>query len=151
MTYASLVALPSFRKAAHPNCIVCDSENNAGLNLDFVLSDNGGVHAHFYCDPIYEGYPGMLHGGVISSLLDGAMTNCLFAHERIGLTGELTVRFRYPVATVKGALVRAWIEKFSSPFYQLKAELIQDQQVKAKATGKFVERTHFNSLNNPVS
>jgi len=101
---------------------------------------DGGVQAHFDCDSAYEGFPGMLHGGVISCLLDGAMTNCLFAHGRRGITGELKVRFRHPVVTGQSTLVRAWIESSSPPFHVLKAELIQDQQVKARATGKFLEQ-----------
>jgi acyl-coenzyme A thioesterase PaaI-like protein len=36
----------------------------------------------------------MLHGGVISSILDGTMTNCLFAHGTVAVTAELRVRFR---------------------------------------------------------
>ncbi len=139
-TDSTLVTLPDIRKQAHPNCIVCGPENRSGLNLDFDLLDNGMVQTSFRCEAFYQGFPGMLHGGVISALLDGAMTNCLFAHGRTGFTGELRVRFRYPVATGQDSLVRAWIEKSSPPFHVLKAELIQDQQIKARATGKFMEQ-----------
>jgi len=75
-------------------------------------------------------------------LLDGAMTNCLFAHGEQGITGELKVRFRHPVVTDRPAVVRAWIDRSLPPFHVLRAELIQDDWVKAKATGKFVERSH---------
>ena len=131
---------PDPRKEAHPNCVVCGPENESGLRLEFDTLEDGSVQTHFNCDAIYEGFPGMLHGGVITSLLDGAMTNCLFAHGRTGITGELKVRFCHPVATGQGSLVRAWIEVSSPPFHVLKAELIQDQQVKARATGKFMEQ-----------
>lgn len=69
--------------------------------------------------------------------------SCLFAHGRTGVTRELKVRFSHPVVTGQGSIVRAWIEESSPPFHVLKAELIQDQQVKARATGKFVERADF--------
>ena len=73
------------------------------------------------------------------------MTNCLFAHGRQGVTGELKVRFRRPVVTDRPAIVRAWIDRSIPPFHVLKAELIQDEWGKAKATGKFVERSRFES------
>lgn len=132
--------LSNLRKQVHPNCVVCGPDNDAGLRLEFDILEDGSVQTYFGCDGTHEGFPGMLHGGVISSLLDGAMTNCLFAHGHTGITGELKVRFRYPVATGRGSLVRAWIKESSPPFHLMKAELIQDQQVKARATGKFVEQ-----------
>jgi len=133
----------SVRRQAHPNCIVCSPHHRCGFRLDFVLSDDGSVQARFDCGEAFEGYRGLLHGGVISALLDGAMTNCLFAHGRQGITGELKVRFRHPVVTDRPAIVRAWIDQLTPPFHVLQAELIQDEWVKAKATGKFVERAHF--------
>ncbi len=139
-TETALGVTADLRKEAHPNCVVCDPKNESGLRLEFLTLDDGSVQTHFKCDAIYEGFPGMLHGGVITSLLDGAMTNCLFAHGRTGITGELKVRFRHPVATGRRSLVRAWIEESSPPYHVLKAELIQDQQVKARATGKFLEQ-----------
>ena len=139
----ALDALSDLRKRAHPDCVVCGPENEVGLRLEFPMLDDGSVQTHFNCDAVYEGFPGMLHGGVISSLLDGAMTNCLFAHKRRGITGELKVRFSHPVVTGRGSIVRAWIEDSSPPFHVLKAELVQDQQVKARATGKFVEQAGF--------
>ena len=142
-TESALDTSPNLRKEAHPNCIVCSPENESGLRLEFSMSDDGSVQTHFNCDAIYEGFRGMLHGGVITMLLDGAMANCLFAHGRMGITGELKVRFRSPVAIGQGSLVRAWIEGSSSPFHLLKAELIQNQQVKVRATGKFVEQSDF--------
>jgi len=135
----ALGASPNLREEVHPNCVVCCPGNESGLRLEFNTLEDGSVQTYFGCNRKYEGFPGVLHGGVISSLLDGAMTNCLFAHGHTGLTGELKVRFRYPVATGRTSHIRAWIEISSSPFHALKAELIQDQQVKATATGKFVE------------
>ena len=122
---------------------MCGPGQGRGLRLQVVLLDDGSVQARFDCGEAFEGYPGLLHGGVISALLDGAMTNCLFAHGQHGITGELKVRFRHPVYTDRSAIVRAWVDRSIPPFRVLQAELIQDEWVKAKATGKFVERPHF--------
>ena len=134
----------------HPNCIVCSPDHQSGLHLEFTLLEDGSVQAAFDCGGAFQGYPGLLHGGVISALLDGAMTNCLFAHGQQGITGELKVRFRHPVVTDRPAIVRAWIDRSIPPFYVLQAELIQDEWVKAKATGKFVERSHFEAKRRQV-
>ena len=87
-----------------------------------------------------EGYPHVLHGGVICALLDGAMTNCVFASGSAAVTGDLHVRFRKPVATCGSATVRAWIEASSPPLYKLAAQLEQDGEIKATAKARFVER-----------
>ena len=150
MTTKTAFDRPNLRQQAHPNCVVCGPKSESGLHLEFSTLKDGSIQTHFDCSSIYEGFPGMLHGGVISCLLDGVMTNCLFAHGRQGITGELKVRFRYPVVTGQSSLVRAWIESSSPPFHVLKAELIQDQQVKARATGKFVEQAAFRADCKPM-
>jgi hypothetical protein len=61
------------RKQAHPKCISCSVENATGLALDFSIRDDKGVQAEFFCNHVYQGYPGFLHGGVSSLLLDSAM------------------------------------------------------------------------------
>ena len=133
-------AMHTFRNQVHPDCIVCGPANQRGLHLDFALGEDGRVQAAFDCDAAYEGFPGIVHGGVICMLLDGAMTNCLFAHGHDALAGELNVRFRHPLLTGQTASVRAWIERESPPYHLLNAELTQNEQIKARAVGKFVDR-----------
>ena len=128
------------RTKVHTNCVVCSPSNARGLKLEFHLLVDGSVSAYFNCGRQYESYAGILHGGVLSMILDDAMTNCLFAHECVATTGDLRVRFRYPVATDQRATVRAWITRSSPPIYELKAEIVQNDQVKTIATGKFMEQ-----------
>jgi uncharacterized protein (TIGR00369 family) len=111
------------------------------LRLNFTALEDGSVQAGFACPPACEGYKGVLHGGVIASLMDGAMTNCLFAHGWTAMTAELSVRFRHPVRTHKAATVRAWMDGGTPPLHVLKAEVVQDGQIKATACGKFMERS----------
>ena len=132
--------LHKIRARTHRNCVVCGTANGRGLRLVFRPSEDGSVQATFDCEKAYEGYANVLHGGVVSALLDGAMTNCLFAHEHPGVTAELTVRFRHPVRTDTTATVRAWIEGCSPPLHVLKAEVVQNGQIKATACGKFMDQ-----------
>jgi len=122
----------------HPNCVVCSRANESGLHLRFAVCEDGSVEAYFHCQKDFEGFADCLHGGVISSLLDGAMANCLFAHGQVATTGELTVRFRRPVVTGKVATVRAWIERSSHRLHLLRATVLQDGAVKASALARFV-------------
>ena len=128
------------RRTAHPLCVVCGRSHECGLGLRFSLRDDGSVEARSECGEAFQGYEGVVHGGITSALLDGAMTNCLFAHGTVAVTGEMTVRFRHPVELGKPLVVRAHIAGSRTPLYVTEAEIIQDGQVKAKATGKFMDR-----------
>jgi len=94
----------------------------------------------FQCEESFEGYSGILHGGVISSVLDGAMGNCMFAHGLATVTVEMITRFRHPVLTGQKAVVCARITRSSHPLYLLEAEIIQDGKIKATAKGKYYDQ-----------
>ena len=133
--------LDEIRREEHPYCVVCSPENKRGLQLDFKHSDDGSTVACFHYDKILEGYSGLLHGGVVSTIIDGAMTNCLFAHGCAAVTADFRVRFRHPVIADQPGSVRAWITRSTPPIYELKAEIVQDDQVKTVATGKFMKKS----------
>ena len=119
---------------------MCGRANDRGLHLHFVLLEDGSVQASFDCGEAFEGYAGSLHGGVISALLDGAMTHCIFAQGHAAVTAELKVRYRHPVVTSRIAVVRGWMKRSSPPLYLMEAKLLQDGKVKATATAKFMDQ-----------
>jgi uncharacterized protein (TIGR00369 family) len=128
------------RWQSHPRCVVCSQSNATGLGLEFHVADDGVVEATFDCESMFQGYPNVLHGGIIASLLDGAMTNCLFAHGCCAVTAELSVRFRHPIVTGSPAVVRARIESSAGSLSLLVADVSQKGRVMATAKGKFVEK-----------
>ena len=130
----------NIRNMVHPKCVVCSFRNGNGLNLEFDVADNGSVTSTFKCEEAFEGYPGVLHGGVISSILDGAMGHCMFARGQAAVTVEMTTRFRHPVVTGMEATVSARIVRTSHPLYLLEAEIIQEGEIKATAKGKFYDQ-----------
>jgi len=131
--------LIALRKIHHPHCIVCGGQNDHGLKLSCQACGDGSVEGVFSCSRTFQGYDGYLHGGVISSLLDGAMTNCLFARGKIAVTGELTVRFLFPVLVNRKAVVRAWIKESRVTLHITEAKMIQNGRVVVMATAKFME------------
>jgi acyl-coenzyme A thioesterase PaaI-like protein len=133
-------SLETTKRQAHPGCIGCDPENASGLALEFCVRSDGGVQADFQCAQVYQGYPGFLHGGITSLLLDSAMTNCLFAHNVTAVTARLIIRFLLPVTINQSAVVRAWIREYEPPLYVLEAELEQKDQILVRASAKFINR-----------
>lgn len=125
---------------AHPFCVVCSQSNPMGFGLKFTSNDDGSVSAAFLGHPGLEGFQGLLHGGVIASLLDGAMTNCMFARGCVAMTAEFKVRYHKPVVVGEEMFIRAWVTGSQPPLHQLQAELKQEGCVKAFATAKFIER-----------
>lgn len=132
--------LRAVRDRAHPHCVVCGSQNPLGLGMEFIADDDGGVRGWFGGSRVFAGYTGLLHGGVVAALLDGAMTNCLFAQGREALTADLQIRFHLPVLVEERMEVRAWVQKTCKRLHHLRAELKQNGCVKATATAKFLER-----------
>lgn len=132
--------LAVIRSREHPNCIVCGPDNPCGLHVDFHALDGGGVEAVFACKKAFEGYGGVIHGGVLCALVDSAMLHCLFVRGRPGVTADLSVQFRHPVITGHPAQVRAWMVDEDSSLYTLRAEVVQEGQVKVRATGRFLAK-----------
>lgn len=129
------------RSDEHPDCFVCSPAHPAGLRLGFIPQTDGSVTAEFDCDGTHQGYAGMVHGGIVAALLDGAMTNCLFALGYAAVTGDLHVRFRHPLRVGPSATVRAWVTRASPPLFVLAAEITQAGRITATAVGKFMLRT----------
>ena len=140
-TEPSTFLLIDTRKMKHPRCVVCGPENKDGLDIEFYVLPDGSVEANFSAPQWCEGYGGLFHGGISSTILDGAMTNCLFAHGITAVTAELNVRFRHKIFLDSPIRVRAWIIRDSDPLYILNAQIEQGKIVKATSTGKFMENS----------
>ncbi|HEY5283720.1 MAG TPA: PaaI family thioesterase [Polyangia bacterium] len=138
---ATQACLDRIHEREHPNCLVCGENNPNGLKLKFKVQPDGSVAAVFNCLPWLQSYPNVLHGGVISAILDSAMVNALFAIGIVAVTATLEVRFVAPTVTGRFAKVRAWTESSAAhPLYLQRAELIQDGKVMVEAKAKFLVR-----------
>ena len=78
-------------------CFGCGRLNPHGLRLRFVREGNG-VRAPFTPRPEDEGYGGVVHGGIVATLLDEAMAWACYARDAWVVTATIQVRFRRPVA-----------------------------------------------------
>jgi uncharacterized protein (TIGR00369 family) len=74
-------------------CFACGQGNSVGLRLRF--EDKGdGIRAEFTPGPQYQGYDGVLHGGIIAAALDDAMANLFHRRGRETVTARLEIRYR---------------------------------------------------------
>jgi acyl-coenzyme A thioesterase PaaI-like protein len=137
-TETNQAMLQSLRSEEHPECLLCGSANPWGLKLDFRVQPDGSVLARFLCRNVFQSYRETLHGGVISAVLDAAMTNALFSKGVVGVTAELTIRFLSPVALNRDAVARAMVKQNAHPLYYVRAELEQSRKLMARATAKFL-------------
>ncbi|HEY3450289.1 MAG TPA: PaaI family thioesterase [Myxococcales bacterium] len=128
----------SMRDRFHPRCIACSPNRPDGLRLSFAQTANGGVEAPLSCTQELEGYPGVVHGGVLALVFDSAMANCMFSRGYRAVTAELTVRYLGPVSVGESAVVSVNVVREAHPLYVLEGRVTQGGQEKARATGKFV-------------
>ena len=80
----------------YSNCFVCGDKNESGLKVDFFY-DQGVAKAEFIPDERFQGYKDILHGGIISSLLDEVMIKAVIAKGLLVVTVEIEVKFLKPV------------------------------------------------------
>jgi acyl-coenzyme A thioesterase PaaI-like protein len=74
-------------------CFACGRNNPIGLKLQFTYGE-GSAEATFTPERVYQGYPGIMHGGLVATLLDEAMAHAANSALGPAVTGELRVRMR---------------------------------------------------------
>lgn len=128
--------LPTYQQTRqiHADCHLCGEQGP----LRFALLAPGQVSAEFVGRPHHQGYPGLIHGGVISSLLDAAMTHCLFSLGHQALTAELQVRFLAPAPLQTPLILTGRLLNQRRHLFQLEAELCQGDRPLARANAKFL-------------
>ena len=82
-------------------CFVCGVRNDAGLQMRFFETETDPVEvtAEYTVPSRYEGYPGVVHGGIIAAMLDEVTSRTIFRGEplRFVVTARLNIRYRKPV------------------------------------------------------
>ena len=80
-------------------CFVCGMNNDLGLKASFYEMENDELVAIFTPKDIHQSYPGRLHGGIASTILDEAIGRAILMKDENmwGVTLELNVKFKKPV------------------------------------------------------
>jgi acyl-coenzyme A thioesterase PaaI-like protein len=92
------------------SCFACGPDNSRGLHLRFRMNEDGNMAAQWTPKPELEGFQGIIHGGIISTVLDEAMSKAVAVTGTQALTADLRVRFRQRVSSGNTVRIRGWIE-----------------------------------------
>ena len=124
-------------------CLVCGLKNPYGLHTAFYELDNKELLAVFRTREEHQSYPGRLHGGIISTILDETIGRAIMVQsedEIWGVTVDLQVRFKKPVPLDQELRVVGRITKKSSRFFEGTGELLlEDGTVAAEAQGRYLK------------
>ena len=121
----------------HTNCFACGSNNGVGLRLNFHKQEDGSVSGNFFADPKFEGYSGIIHGGIIATLLDSAMTHCLLMKDIPALTGRLSIKYSTPIRTGTVVKLEAKIVDQFHGMFILEGRALVDGKKVASAEAKY--------------
>ena len=99
----------ALRARAQSRCFVCGPDHPNGLHIAYRMSSDGTTTALWTPDSNCEGFRGIVHGGIVSTVLDEAMSKAVAASGCEALTGELRVRLRRRVAPGEVLSIRGWV------------------------------------------
>lgn len=125
-------------------CFACGRDNPDGLRIEFEYPSAGTCRAVFTPPKKYQGWQGILHGGIVSTLLDEALAHAVGGAERGGggsgaVTAELCVRFREPVPIGAAVVLEGRVVSDKGRVVICESSLAdQLGRLLASATGKLV-------------
>ena len=122
------------------SCFVCGESNPIGLNLRFE-TDGKTVRTRFTPRPEHIGFKGVVHGGIIATLLDEIMVwACMAQTKRLAYCAELTVRFLNPLRPGEATIATAeLVTNRRDRIFEIKSELKDNAgKILATATGKYI-------------
>jgi len=122
------------------HCFACGTENHKGLNLDFYRQGDF-ICADFVPDKLYEGWDNVVHGGILSTLLDEVMSwTIIYAKRTFMVTRNMTVKYIRPVEIGTPLNVRGRIiDDSKAPKVNVMAEIRDmEDRLLTKGQGAFI-------------
>lgn len=130
-------------KSKQPNsrmCFVCGLENDFGLKARFYSVADKELVGLFIPSEEHQGYPGRLHGGIASTILDETIGRAFLIEHQDSwwVTAELSVRFRKPIPLAETIRVVGRITGRRGRIFEGTGEiLLPDGTPAAMAKGKY--------------
>ena len=121
-------------------CFACGKQNTNGLHLEFSFAEQEmRIETTFMPSDAYQGWKGVLHGGIIATLADESMAKLA---QRLGyraLTASLDIRFKDVAKTCDPLQVRAEIAKHTKKLLYAKAVVTrEDGDIVAEAQARLM-------------
>ncbi len=122
------------------NCFACGPENDAGMHLHFE-PEGDGVVCRATLDARFQGWRGIVHGGIAMALVDEAMAHAAGYAGHRGVTAAVNVRFRKPVPVGKPIVVRGRVTWMRRNVLGVEATVLDESGTTlVTAEGSFVSR-----------
>jgi acyl-coenzyme A thioesterase PaaI-like protein len=106
-----------------PQCFVCGADNATGLHVRFDRDGEQGCRAEYVAGANHVGWPNLMHGGLIFTLMDEAVAWALCYTGLRGVSGRAEVRFRQPVMVGDRLVVTASVVERSRRTVKTRAEI----------------------------
>ncbi len=123
-------------------CFACGEKNLSGLKLKIEpREERVGSHSRkiavseFIFSKEFQGYGGVVHGGILSTVLDELMIYALFYENMPTVTAKMEVVFRKKAFVEELLKGKAWILKVRDKMAEAEAE-IMDSKNEIIASGK---------------
>ncbi len=126
----------------NPACFVCGEENLHGLHLEFQ-TDGRRASAGWTAASGWESFQGIVHGGILSAILDEAMSKAIISGGVEAFTADLRIRFRSKVCVGDSVFVNGWMVSREKRRVLAEASLTsEDGEERAHAWGVFLAAQH---------
>ena|SRR5271157_795895 len=137
---ASSEHLTPMAPSAQNRCFGCGQANDTGLRLEFFLADDGSVVCPTTIPNNFEGPPDFVHGGIIATLLDEAMSKSVRALGLTSLTSQLEIAYHYPVHSGKPIRLEGRRVRSEGRKHWTEARILSHRgHVLAEGKGLFIE------------
>jgi len=121
-------------------CYACGGKNKKGLHLAFLFfKQENIIETTFVPSSYHQGWKGVVHGGIIATVMDEAMAKLVHFLGYHALTASLDIRFKDVAKTLEPLKVRAEVTRFTKKLIFAKAIANrEDGQVIAEANSKLM-------------
>ena len=121
----------------YPYCFLCGNKNKIGLKVEFFF-DKGKAKAQYTPTPEFEGYKDILHGGILSALLDEVMIYSIIAQGIITVTVQMEIRFKKPAKIGETLFLEGWVSEDKGRILLTEGKIFKkDGTILAESKGKF--------------
>jgi len=103
-------------------CFGCGENNPCGLKLKFEW-DGKRVRAEFTPNKFHQGWKNIIHGGIITAILDEAMGYAAYYEGIKCVTATMQTRFKRPLSIDEPIIVTASLTKNARKFVETKAKV----------------------------
>ena len=140
-TTENLTPLPH---TAQNRCFGCGDANSVGLHLEFYLAEDGSVVSLPTVPDNFEGPIGYLHGGIIATLLDEAMSKAVRARGVTAMTRQMEIDYQRPVPSGEPIRIEGRVVRNEGRKHWTEARILNARAITlASSKGLFVEvRAH---------